>query len=458
MSRTARIERQTKESKVLVELDLDGSGRTDVSTGVSFYDHMLTAFGRHALFDLTVQTDGDTHIDAHHTVEDTAIVLGDALLEALGDKSGIRRFGDSFVPLDESLVQCAVDVSGRPYCVHVGEPEGQEFVSIGDAYLGSLTRHVFETLAHHAQIALHVRVLSGRDPHHIVESQFKAVARALRDAVASTRARPGCPRPRARSEHRHVPGPRVTVLDYGSGNLRSAVRALERAGADVTLTADRPRRDGRRRARRPRRRRVRGVHAGAASVKGHEIIGRRLAGGRPVLGICVGMQILFEYGVEHGVTSEGCGEWPGVVERLQAPVVPHMGWNTVDVAPAPRCSRASRTSGSTSCTPTAYDAGTWYHTVAPGPAGDVGRARRRPVRGRGRERSADARPSSTRRSPATPARGCCATGSRRLVSRAMSKERARRREEREREAAIVPAARAARGRDEGAARRAHAGR
>ncbi len=189
MSRTARIERQTKESKVLVELDLDGSGRTDVSTGVGFYDHMLTAFGRHALFDLTVQTDGDTHIDAHHTVEDTAIVLGDALLEALGDKSGIRRFGDSLVPLDEALVQCAVDVSGRPYCVHVGEPDGQEFVMIGPGqsgvgYLGSLTRHVFETLAHHAQIALHVRVLGGRDPHHIVESQFKAVARALRDAVA----------------------------------------------------------------------------------------------------------------------------------------------------------------------------------------------------------------------------------------------------------------------------------
>ena len=187
--RTARIERQTKESKVLVELDLDGSGRTEVSTGVGFYDHMLTAFGRHALFDLTVQTDGDTHIDAHHTVEDTAIALGDALLQALGEKSGIRRFGDSLVPLDEALVQCAVDVSGRPYCVHLGEPDGQQFVTIGPGgtgvgYLGSLTQHVFETLAHHAQIALHVRVLSGRDPHHIVESQFKAVARALRAAVA----------------------------------------------------------------------------------------------------------------------------------------------------------------------------------------------------------------------------------------------------------------------------------
>jgi len=190
-NRTARIERVTKESKVLVELDLDGSGRADVSTGVGFYDHMLTSLARHSLIDLTVQTDGDVHIDAHHTVEDTAIVLGDALLEALGDKKGIRRFGDATVPLDEALVQAVVDVSGRPYCVHVGEPEGQQFVTIGGSahaggvgYVGSLTRHVFETIAHHAQIALHVRVLSGRDPHHIVETQFKAVARALRDAIA----------------------------------------------------------------------------------------------------------------------------------------------------------------------------------------------------------------------------------------------------------------------------------
>jgi len=186
-SRSVRLERETKESKVVVELNLDGTGRTEVSTGVGFYDHMLTAFGRHALFDLTVRTEGDTHIDAHHTVEDTAIVLGDALRQALGDKAGIRRFGDSLVPLDESLVQCAVDVSGRPYCVHTGEPEGQQYVQIGGSgvsYLGSLTRHVFETLAFHAQIALHVRVLSGREPHHLVESQFKAVARALRDAVA----------------------------------------------------------------------------------------------------------------------------------------------------------------------------------------------------------------------------------------------------------------------------------
>jgi imidazoleglycerol-phosphate dehydratase len=187
MSRTARIERQTSESKVLVEVDLDGSGRHEISTGIGFYDHMLTAFARHSLVDLTVQSEGDHWIDAHHTTEDTAIALGQALRQALGDKQGIRRFGDATVPLDEALVQAVVDVSGRPYCVHTGEPEGQQYVQLGGstpAYLGSLTQHVFESIASHAHFALHVRVLAGREPHHIVETQFKAFARALRDAVA----------------------------------------------------------------------------------------------------------------------------------------------------------------------------------------------------------------------------------------------------------------------------------
>ena len=187
-ARTARIGRETKESKVHVSLDLDGTGRSEVSTGVGFYDHMLTSFSRHSLVDLAVHTEGDTQIDAHHTVEDTAIVLGDALRSALGEKRGIRRFGDATVPLDEALVQAVVDVSGRPYCVHTGEPDGQAFVAIGGdigpAYAGSLTRHVFETLAFHAHLGLHVRVLAGRDPHHVVETQFKAFARAFRDAVA----------------------------------------------------------------------------------------------------------------------------------------------------------------------------------------------------------------------------------------------------------------------------------
>jgi imidazoleglycerol-phosphate dehydratase len=183
VSRIARVVRTTSESDVTIELELDGTGRSTVATGVRFFDHMLGSLAKHALLDLDVQAKGDVDVDAHHTVEDVAIVLGQALRQALGDKAGIRRFGDALVPLDECLVQAAVDVSGRPYCVHVGEPPGQEHVVIGGSYVGSLTRHVFETLALTAGIALHVRVLSGRDPHHVVEAQFKAVARALRAAV-----------------------------------------------------------------------------------------------------------------------------------------------------------------------------------------------------------------------------------------------------------------------------------
>ena len=183
-SRTAHIRRSTNESTVEVELNLDGSGESQISTGVRFYDHMLVSLARHSLIDLRIQATGDVDVDSHHTVEDVAIVLGDALKEALGDKRGISRFGDATVPLDEALVHAVVDVAGRPYVVHTGEPEGQAYVIIGGNYAGSLTRHVLESFAQHAGIALHVRVLSGRDPHHVVEAQFKAVARALRAAVA----------------------------------------------------------------------------------------------------------------------------------------------------------------------------------------------------------------------------------------------------------------------------------
>jgi len=179
--RKARVERLTHETKIFVELDLDGIGVVEVSTGVPFFDHMLAQLGKHGGLDLTVRAKGDIDIDAHHTVEDTAIALGQALREALGDKSGISRFGDALVPLDETLVLAAVDLSGRPYVVHE-EPEGM--APLIGTYDSTLTRHVFESLAASAGICLHVRVLSGRNPHHIVEAQFKAVARALRTAVA----------------------------------------------------------------------------------------------------------------------------------------------------------------------------------------------------------------------------------------------------------------------------------
>ena len=179
MSRTAAVERDTKESKVSIQLDLDGTGTAQVDTGVPFFDHMLAQLGKHGGFDLAVHTVGDLEVDAHHTVEDTSLALGQALREALGDKQGVRRYGDSLVPLDEALVQSAVDLSGRPYLVH----EEPELVELIVSYDTTLTRHIWESIVATAQITLHVRVLAGRNAHHIVEAQFKSVARSLRTAV-----------------------------------------------------------------------------------------------------------------------------------------------------------------------------------------------------------------------------------------------------------------------------------
>lgn len=181
--RTASLARATSESTVRLSLDLDGTGVSRISTTVPFYDHMLTALSKHSLIDLEVEASGDTEIDVHHTVEDTAIVLGEALREALGDKRGIRRFGQATVPLDEALARAVVDISGRPYLVHEGESEAFAHHLIGGHFTGSMVRHVLEAIAYHAGICLHVDLLRGRDPHHIAEAQFKALARALREAV-----------------------------------------------------------------------------------------------------------------------------------------------------------------------------------------------------------------------------------------------------------------------------------
>jgi imidazoleglycerol-phosphate dehydratase len=188
MSRAARVERVTKETSILVELELDGTGTVSVATGVPFFDHMLAQLGKHALLDLTVRADGDIEIDAHHTVEDTALALGQALAQALGDKAGITRFGDALVPLDETLARAAVDLSGRPYAVH-SEPAGM--APLIGSYDTTLTRHFFESLAHTAGLCVHLDVLTGRNPHHIVEAQFKAFARALRAAIAPDPRAPG---------------------------------------------------------------------------------------------------------------------------------------------------------------------------------------------------------------------------------------------------------------------------
>ena len=181
--RVAHLQRETSESSIDLSLDLDGTGISDIHTSVPFYDHLLTAFSKHSLIDLTVRASGDTEIDVHHTVEDIGIVLGRAIEQALGDKAGIARFGDALVPLDEALVQAVVDVSGRPYLVHSGEPAGFEFHLIGGHFTGSMVRHVFEAITFNAGLTVHITVLGGRDPHHIAEAEFKAFARALRSAV-----------------------------------------------------------------------------------------------------------------------------------------------------------------------------------------------------------------------------------------------------------------------------------
>jgi imidazoleglycerol-phosphate dehydratase len=181
-SRTAYLQRATSESSIELSLDLDGTGESSISTGVPFFDHMLTAFAKHSLTDLTVTATGDVDIDVHHTVEDVGIVLGTAIKQALGDKTGISRFGDALVPLDEALVQAVVDISGRPFLVHSGEPSGFEFHLIGGHFTGSMVRHVFEAITFHSAMTVHVTVLGGRDPHHIAEAEFKAFARAFRQA------------------------------------------------------------------------------------------------------------------------------------------------------------------------------------------------------------------------------------------------------------------------------------
>lgn len=181
-SRIAAITRKTSESQISLEINLDGTGKSNIETTVPFFNHMLTAFAKHSLSDLTVSASGDIDIDVHHTVEDVSIVLGQAIKQALGDKSGISRYGDALVPLDEALARAVVDLSGRPFLVHTGEPAGFEYHLIGGHFTGSMIRHAFEAITFNAAMTVHLNVLAGRDPHHIAEAEFKAFARAFRQA------------------------------------------------------------------------------------------------------------------------------------------------------------------------------------------------------------------------------------------------------------------------------------
>ena len=180
--RTAHVKRETRESRVEVALNVDGSGRGDVATGIGFLDHMLDSLARHARFDLTLRAAGDLHVDAHHTAEDVAIVLGQAIRQALGEKKGIRRFGDAWVPMDETLAHAAIDVSGRPYCAC----EGFERLPAGDiaGFEHEAAEEFFRAVASAARLTLHLDLQAGTNAHHMIEACFKAFARALRAAVA----------------------------------------------------------------------------------------------------------------------------------------------------------------------------------------------------------------------------------------------------------------------------------
>lgn len=180
MSRSASIERNTKETDIRVTLELDGTGQAELDTGIGFFDHMLDGFARHGLFDLTVDVDGDLDVDCHHTVEDTGIVLGNAIREAVGDKKGIRRYGSCILPMDEALVLCAVDLSGRPYYVSDASFSAS---MIGDLDTETISEF-FYAVSYSAAINLHFKVFSGSNSHHICEAMFKAFAKALDAAVA----------------------------------------------------------------------------------------------------------------------------------------------------------------------------------------------------------------------------------------------------------------------------------
>ncbi len=288
MSRSAHITRTTGETDIDLTLDLDGDGAGSRDTGVGFFDHMLDAVARHGALDLDVKVDGDLQTGPHHTIEDTGIVLGRALDEALGDRAGIRRYGSAVVPMDEARASCALDVSGRTFLVFEADLPAEAVADFDSDLLEEFLRAV----AGAAKLTVHVNIERGSNTHHMVEAAFKAFARALREAVSIDPEQTGDPVDQ---------GPAViAILDYGMGNLRSVEKAFAHVGVEAVRTRDHD---------------VVRAASGVAlpgvgampramelvrSLEFDELVRERAAAGVPVIGICMGMQLLFESTSEHG--------------------------------------------------------------------------------------------------------------------------------------------------------------
>ena len=296
--REAVIERNTKETQIQVKVVLDGKGVANIHTGIGFFDHMLTALAVHSGISMHIQVAGDLHVDGHHTVEDTGIVLGKAIGEALGDKSGITRYGSAFIPMDESLAFCSLDISNRPFLVFQG--------TFTNAMIGQydtcLTEEFFRAFAFQAGITLHINMMYGTNDHHKCEAAFKAVAHALQ----------------------------IAIVDYGAGNIFSVKNALDFLGLESQLTDDAAAIQAADAIILP------GVGAFPSAMqmlKERHLVSvlQTESKKKPFLGICLGMQLIFEKGYEFEA-CDGLGLIPGTVEKIPANglIIPHMGWNKLE--------------------------------------------------------------------------------------------------------------------------------
>lgn len=317
--RQAQLARKTKETDIQVTVKLDNMGTANINTGIGFFDHMLTALSVHSGISMDIAVKGDLYVDGHHTVEDTGIVLGKALGEALGDKSGITRYGSAFIPMDEALAFCSLDISNRPFLVFQGTFTN---AMIGQ-YDACLTEEFFRAFAFNAGITLHVNMMYGSNDHHKCEAAFKAVAHALKTAVT--------PLEDGKTLSTKESSEMIAIIDYGAGNIFSVKNALDYLGLPGELTAD------------PEKIRkadaliLPGVGAFPSAMQmlhdsGLTDVIREESHKKPFLGICLGMQLIFEKGYEFE-ECDGLGLVPGKVEKIEAPgmVIPHMGWNKLEM-------------------------------------------------------------------------------------------------------------------------------